>query len=439
MLAFVTVGSTRFDSLVNRVLSTPVLSSLRNQGYSELVVQCGNSDFDYAHLLQHQTSCDIDKDGVSIQLWRFKPSLQDEYERARLVISHAGSGTILDVLRMKKPLIVVPNPTLLDNHQEELASALEDMGYLRSSTPSSLDTTIQTFDPSSIQSFPQLEGSRFRNILDEEMGFEMGPRVTKTLVSEVPQIYENLHVHEVYDKIASHFSATRYKPWPIIAKFLSDLPQGSIGLDSGTGNGKYLPLPEENPGSVLTIGLDRSLNLLKIAKHAGVNGVVREVVRGDVLEIPWRLGVFDYAISIATIHHLATRSRRKIAVQRLLQSVSPTHGRVLIYVWAIEQDEFSKREIPVDDVAGDSGQDVFVPWNLNRPNVTPNDEPQTYNRYYHMFAKGELTTLVTEAAQDLGWYVGPKKTNYENVQGMHIIQDGWERSNYYIELRCWKA
>jgi beta-1,4-N-acetylglucosaminyltransferase len=31
-------------------------------------------------------------------------------------------------------MIVVPNPTLLDNHQEELAVSLEEMGYLTVAT-----------------------------------------------------------------------------------------------------------------------------------------------------------------------------------------------------------------------------------------------------------------------------------------------------------------
>ena len=31
-------------------------------------------------------------------------------------------------------MIVVPNPTLLDNHQEELAVSLDDMGYLNMAT-----------------------------------------------------------------------------------------------------------------------------------------------------------------------------------------------------------------------------------------------------------------------------------------------------------------
>lgn len=106
-----------------------------------------------------------------VKLWKFKPSLEEEYERADLVISHAGSGTILDVLRLGKPLIVVPNPTLLDNHQEELASALAELGHLQSTTVADLPRAIQIFDPSALVPFPAFEGSRFARLLDEEMGF----------------------------------------------------------------------------------------------------------------------------------------------------------------------------------------------------------------------------------------------------------------------------
>jgi len=41
-----------------------------------------------------------------------------------------GSGSILDALRIALPLIVVPNPSLLDNHQEELAEELARQGYV---------------------------------------------------------------------------------------------------------------------------------------------------------------------------------------------------------------------------------------------------------------------------------------------------------------------
>ncbi|KAJ8598002.1 hypothetical protein M405DRAFT_855277 [Rhizopogon salebrosus TDB-379] len=302
--------------------------------------------------------------------------------------------------------------------------------------------------------------------------------VKSVAVVDDPQIHEDQYVHAVYDKIASHFSSTRYKvraavsnsldrvncdlqPWPIIAKFLSDLPTGWIGLDSGTGNGKYLPLPTDRPGRLLTIGLDRSRNLLEIAQHAGSEPsrlITREVVWGDVLGNGWRSGAFDYAISIATIHHLASHDRRKLAIQRLLQAVSPVHGRMLIYVWAVEQDELSKRSIPTSDINGldpqpTTGEDVFVPWVMSQNQCTPKGdvtssapskrdtpvvETPVYNRYYHMFANGELKQLTIQAAEELGLVVGPpENASNGGCRGIKIVQEGWERSNYYVELRHW--
>lgn len=97
------------------------------------------------------------------------------------------------------------------------------------------------------------------------------------------------------------------KPWPIIAQFLDSLPTGYIGLDAGTGNGKYLPLPSDRPsGSVWTIGLDRSRNLLDIARTAG--GTTREVIWGDVIGKCWRAGAFVCAFQSYTIHRLFTHT-----------------------------------------------------------------------------------------------------------------------------------
>ncbi|KAH9001341.1 hypothetical protein EDB92DRAFT_1788791 [Lactarius akahatsu] len=287
--------------------------------------------------------------------------------------------------------------------------------------------------------------------------------VTAAVIDDNPAVYEHRHVHAVYDQIAPHFSSTRYKPWPLISRFLLSIPTGWVGLDSGTGNGKYLPLPTDHPGKIWTIGLDRSQSLLNIARTAGSSSTIREVVRGDVLGQGWRQGAFDFAISIATIHHLATVERRVTAVKRLLESVSSKHGRVLIYVWAIEQDEYSTRIVPVpgretgthtnvDGEPSTSGQDVFVPWSLSTgrarseaPKIKEavgnalETTPEVIQRYYHMFAKDELGQLVRVAAQEMGLMVGPPPMNQvEAAEGIEIVASGWERSNYYVELQRWR-
>ena len=149
--------------------------------------------------------------------------------------------------------------------------------------------------------------------------------------------------------------------------------------------------------------------------------------------------------------------------QRLLEVVSPRHGRILIYVWAIEQDEHSKRMIPVPGKArtctgtGEGcpcGQDVFVPWVLSpgdarakvqtteQPQNVPKNKPDAIRRYYHMFAKDELRGLVQLAAQEIGLEVDSPSLNKAEMamatQGVEIVANGWERSNYYIELRRWQ-
>jgi tRNA (uracil-5-)-methyltransferase TRM9 len=98
-------------------------------------------------------------------------------------------------------------------------------------------------------------------------------------------------------------------------------------------------------------------------------------------------------------------------------------------VWAVRQDELSKRSIPGG--SSGTGQDVFVPW------VMSEDKTQVFNRYYHMFDDGELAGLVTLAAEELGLVVGRPSTG--SLRGVEIVQDGWERSNHYVELRRWQT
>ncbi|KAI9258049.1 S-adenosyl-L-methionine-dependent methyltransferase [Phascolomyces articulosus] len=203
--------------------------------------------------------------------------------------------------------------------------------------------------------------------------------------------YEEANVHQVYQEIASHFSETRYKPWPVVETFLNGLPTGSLGADVGCGNGKYIGV---NP-NILMLGSDRSANLIEIVHKRGFEGMV-----ADGLNLPYRDNSLDFAVSIAVIHHFSTPERRKEAIQELLRIIRPG-GKILIFVWALEQTKFSKRNFEPGK------QDVFVPWMLKSTG-------QVYNRYYHLFQKGELDGL------------------FDSLSSVTIETSGYDRDNHYI-------
>lgn len=149
-------------------------------------------------------------------------------------------------------------------------------------------------------------------------------------VQVTPEI-EKKYVHRVYDAIAPHFSSTRFAKWPKVQAFLNSLPSGSLILDAGCGNGKYLGL---NPNCYF-VGCDISAPLINICSDKG-----QEVLVADAVNLPYRTGYGDAAISIAVLHHLSSESRRKKAVEELVRIVK-TGGLVLITVWAREQEDNS--------------------------------------------------------------------------------------------------
>ncbi|GAA96688.1 uncharacterized protein L969DRAFT_54381 [Mixia osmundae IAM 14324] len=235
--------------------------------------------------------------------------------------------------------------------------------------------------------------------------------------------FEERHVHSVYEAIASHFSATRYKPWPLIARFLDTLPLSSIGADCGCGNGKYLSL---RAGSLIMLGTDRSQGLLDIAAERG-----HDAVRADCLSLPFRDDSIDFAISIATIHHFATEERRLAAIEEMLRVLDKRHGKLFIQVWAKEQKDEKqlyrssgaqeKRLQTADDeaVLSSAGADVFVPWHLDvAQNKSDQAEARVYRRFYHLFEDGELSDLVQRA-------ITSSKVDAQ------IDEAGWERGNWY--------
>ena len=103
------------------------------------------------------------------------------------------------------------------------------------------------------------------------------------------------------------------------------------------------------------------------------------------------------------------------------------------------QDDASKRVLPTEQASTDAGQDVLVPWVLSSTPSTGEKEgaDRVLNRYYHMFAQGELANLVRQAAQEMGLEVGRREDFEAGATGLEIVRDDWERSNYYVELHRW--
>ena len=154
-VCFITVGATAsFDALIKATLSPPFLEALKTYHYTHLRLQHGK---DGQKVLEEFGSANSGTQDIKISGFDFnKQGLGSEMRAAKgedgrlegVVVSHAGntsplpypcgskltcwtgSGSILDALRIAVPIIVVPNPELLDNHQEELAEELAIQGYV---------------------------------------------------------------------------------------------------------------------------------------------------------------------------------------------------------------------------------------------------------------------------------------------------------------------
>ena len=85
----------------------------------------------------------------------------------------------------------------------------------------------------------------------------------------------------------SSFSSCR-QPWPTIRTFLQSIPPGSLGLDAGCGNGKYIPSLDIQ-GSLM-IGLDRSTNLVALAQKVGFSNGDGRDGEGEVLVVHQQQG-----------------------------------------------------------------------------------------------------------------------------------------------------
>eukprot|EP01095_Lingulamoeba_sp_RSL-Kostka_P011022 TRINITY_DN408_c0_g1_i2.p1 TRINITY_DN408_c0_g1~~TRINITY_DN408_c0_g1_i2.p1 ORF type:complete len:182 (-),score=39.99 TRINITY_DN408_c0_g1_i2:69-614(-) len=168
---FITVGSTQFVDLINEIDNENFLEIVENLGFNGVAVQYGTGSppDNLISLINNNNDGNF-----LIECFSKKPSIDQYVQKAALVISHGGSGTILECLRSKKKLIVVNNETLMHNHQTQLASKLENKNYLVFTTCSNLFQSIQDKQWDSLTLFPEinLNSNPFLDLMNSHFGLE---------------------------------------------------------------------------------------------------------------------------------------------------------------------------------------------------------------------------------------------------------------------------
>lgn len=202
---FVTIGATAsFSALVEAALKSDFVKALEGQGYTDLIVQYGEGGKEvYEEALKKLGNAgkvkisgfDLDKGGLGRYMRQAKAvGASNKDSNEGVVISHAGeidrmtvtfttnrsqltgSGTILDALRISVPIIVVPNPDLLDNHQVELAETLSEQEYVVHGKLNDLPKALRDSEAlrQRQKQWPppnSRETKGLRTVIDEEMGY----------------------------------------------------------------------------------------------------------------------------------------------------------------------------------------------------------------------------------------------------------------------------
>jgi ubiquinone/menaquinone biosynthesis C-methylase UbiE len=196
-----------------------------------------------------------------------------------------------------------------------------------------------------------------------------------------------------YNKVADHFSSTRYAfNWSRVAEAIQkiQIEPGSNLLDLGCGNGRVIDILKSI--KIEYTGLDISEELIKLAQKKYPR---RKFVVGDLLDTPFGDNEFDYALSLATLHHIPSEELRLRALEEIRRILKP-NGTALITVWYFWDDPKFKKQVDEESSRRTSGKskldygDFLKPWRDSKRNIL-------VERYFHAWEKTEMKDLLERA------------------------------------------
>ncbi len=180
---------------------------------------------------------------------------------------------------------------------------------------------------------------------------------------------------DIFDQIAPGWYSFRH--WSIFRNELEALAhRWQVGklVNIGCAHGPdFLPFSK----AFELYGVDFSTEMLRFArKYSQKFNFVVNLSLADISHLPFSDETFDWAISVATYHHIRSKEERLKALQELRRVLKPG-GEAFITVWNRRQPMFWF-----------SGKEVSVPWRKRG---------KTLYRYYYLFSYHELEKLAKKA------------------------------------------
>lgn len=152
-MIFATVGTTRFDGLIEAVDKAKAAGLLEG----EVICQIGNGEY----LPQY------------CSYFRFKPSIDELLAQASLVITHGGT-TALSLLTARRPFVAVANTVLSGDHQTHFLRAVAGIADIPwSRDPAELP---QLLEQASRMDFKSVEVASLSDDLADFIDTQSAPR-----------------------------------------------------------------------------------------------------------------------------------------------------------------------------------------------------------------------------------------------------------------------
>ncbi len=210
------------------------------------------------------------------------------------------------------------------------------------------------------------------------------------------------NVFSAYEEIAKTYR--RGLAWTELLSGIV-MERDGLVLDAGCGSGLHSLFLARQGFRVVALDISSGMvkRLLKTVRRKKLD-IQIDCVAGDMRFLPFRSYLFDYAVAIASIHHIPLHTERSKAIEEICR-VLKEGGLLIASVWNLLQPSLLLRAFKAW-ITGRSFEfgDIFASWRTKNRKV---------ERFYHLFTKKELRDLIKacgklKVRKLYGW--SPKKS-----------------------------